>query len=257
MWRRNWSPRTLPLVRPVDDPRNVGDGKSAEVRKLYHSEVRLQGREGIVRHFGACPGYRCQQRRLAGVGFTYEADVGDQFELQLDPTLLSLLARFPAHGRLVRWRGEVDVAPAPSPPSSHHQPVLGFQELTEDLLRIGVLQHRSRREPDDEVRAALACLVLPRAVETPLGPVVLAVAEVQQRGELRIGHHDHVPPVAAVPTGGSTPGYALLTAVRFGSGASRSSVHVDDGPVDEHQATCLSWTFSHTFIDARRPSSSR
>src|SRR5450759_1567441 len=96
--------QALPLVRSFDDPRNVRDHERPVVGQLDHTEVGLEGREGVVGDLWASGGDNREERGLARVRLTDESHVGDQLELHLDRVDYALFARLPFSRRLVGGR---------------------------------------------------------------------------------------------------------------------------------------------------------
>ena len=97
------------LVRALDQARNVGQHE-VEAGRAHDAQVGMQRRERIVgdlRLGGADGG---QERRLAGVGQSDDAGIGDQLEPQPDGQLLARLAGIGMARRLVGRRLEVGVA---------------------------------------------------------------------------------------------------------------------------------------------------
>ena len=85
MWRRNWTPRPEPRCAPSIKPGHVGYHERLLVRLLAHrdhTQIRLQRGERIIGDLR--PGGRDarDQRRLAGVRISDQADIGEQFQFQ-------------------------------------------------------------------------------------------------------------------------------------------------------------------------------
>ena len=67
------------LVRPLDQPRNIGDDHVVAVQD-DDAELGAERGEGIVGDLRPCARNRGQEGRLAGVGQADQPDVGDQPE---------------------------------------------------------------------------------------------------------------------------------------------------------------------------------
>ena len=103
------------FVRAFDEAGDVGDDEGLVVVGADDAEVRDERGEGIVgdlRLGGADDG---DQRRLAGVRQSDEADVGDQLQLDEQLALLAGVAVLREARRLARGGGEVLVAPPAAP----------------------------------------------------------------------------------------------------------------------------------------------
>lgn len=81
MWRRNSSPRPAPWLARFDQAGDVGQDDGAVFAQGGHAEVGPQRGKGVIGDLGAGGSQRGQQRALAGVGQTDDADVGDQLQL--------------------------------------------------------------------------------------------------------------------------------------------------------------------------------
>ena len=104
----------MTLMRPFDQSGNVSQHKGM-VTCLHHAQVRLKSRKRIVSNlrFG-CRKTR-NQRRLAGIGKSDEADIGEQFQLETDVLPFTRLARLNLARRAVGRRREPGVAQTAAP----------------------------------------------------------------------------------------------------------------------------------------------
>ena len=69
--------KSVPFVRSFDQARDVGDYKSAEVSHVDDAQMRLERRERIIGNFWPRGRNRGNKRRLACIGKSCEADVGE------------------------------------------------------------------------------------------------------------------------------------------------------------------------------------
>ena len=84
-------PRPAPSLAPSMSPgMSAIDGGA--LPEVEHAEVGLDGGERVGGDLGMRPGQRREQRRLAGVGKTDQADVGEQLQRQREPELLAVQA---------------------------------------------------------------------------------------------------------------------------------------------------------------------
>ena len=100
MWRRNWWPRPWPSCAPLIRPGHVGDDEAAIVAQRHDAEVGRERRERVVGDLRTRRGDPRDQRGLAGVGESDQADVGNQ--LQLQPKLLLFARLRPARSGAAR-----------------------------------------------------------------------------------------------------------------------------------------------------------
>ena len=89
------------LGSPFNKARNVGKHKFPILRP-HHSQVRVQGGEGIIGNLRSSSGDAGQESRLAGVRQANKTCIGDQLEAEPDPTLFPRPAGICAPGGAVR-----------------------------------------------------------------------------------------------------------------------------------------------------------
>ena len=74
----------------LDQARDVGDNK-AIIAHAHHAKIWLKRRKGICADFGSCSADDREQCRFAGVRKAYQADIGQQLQLQVDLIRLTWL----------------------------------------------------------------------------------------------------------------------------------------------------------------------
>src|SRR6266511_2417766 len=101
-------------ARAFDEPWYIRDGRPALVRlaEVEHAEVGLQSGEWVVGDLRRRRGQRREERRLARIGESHEADVGNQPELQPERPLLARFTFLGMLGGLVRGGLEVRIPQA-------------------------------------------------------------------------------------------------------------------------------------------------
>ena len=96
----------------LDQAGNVGEHEFAAL-VANDPELGAERGERVIADLGTCVADRVEERRLAGVWQADEADVGEQFEAQPDPGLLTGLASLVLARRAV-GRGLVTGVAAPA-----------------------------------------------------------------------------------------------------------------------------------------------
>jgi len=231
--------QTLTLRSALDDPRNVRHHKGTEVRKPHHPQIRGEGGKWIVGHLWV--GFRDgrQEGGLSGVRLSNQPYIGDELQLQLDLSLLPLLPRFPSARSLVGGGSEPGIPPTSPTAPGHEQPVPPFQELPQEHAGLDISDHRARRHSDLDGFSGASGTIAPLTMLAPLSFVVEPAGDVQQGGQLGIGHENHVPSLPSVSSRGPTPGDTFLPSERFGPGTSGSSLDMNHGTVHEHDGLFL------------------
>ncbi len=105
-------PQAEPAMRAFDEPRHVGDDKTAVFAQADDAEIRRQCGERVVGDLRPRRGDPRDQRRLAGVRIADKADVGEQLQLEAQILDLAFLARLHFPRRAIRRRREAGIAHA-------------------------------------------------------------------------------------------------------------------------------------------------
>ena len=217
----------LAFVGALDDARDVGHHEGFVVVVADDAQVGLQGRERIGRDLGFGGRNRGQKRRFAGIGESDESDIGQQLELENKDPFLPFFARLGVAGRLLGGGLEVVVAQAAAAAAAEDALLPRFHHLEKHLAGLGVLGDRADGHVEVDVLAVLAGAQGGAALLAVRGVDVLAVFEVDQRPELRIGAQDDVSAASAV-TAVRAPLGDIFGAVEVG--AARAAV--SGGAVD-------------------------
>ena len=183
-----------------DDAGDVGHDEGAVVAVADDAEIGLQRREGVIRDFRLGGGNGGEQGGLPRIREADEADIRQQFQFKDEPALDALLARLGIARRLVGRRLEVVVAQAAAAAAAEDVFLAGFNEFSDNLFRLGILDRHADRHIQVDVGAVLALPQGKTAGAAVLRPDHLPEFQVDQRPELRIGAEDDVSAAAAVPT---------------------------------------------------------
>ena len=180
-----------PLGRPFDQPRDVGDDRLAVV-VFDRPQHRRERRERVVRHLRRRPRQPPQQRGLARVRQPDQADVGQQFQPQLDPVRLPL-GPFLGKPRRLPGRGREPLVPVPPAPRVRDdRPLPRLDQVDRapvDRRRLGPGRHR-----DHPVLPPRPVPVRPFPMPPPLPPKVPAPFQRPQiplRRDRRRAPHPH------------------------------------------------------------------
>ncbi len=227
----------LPLARALDEAGDVGRHEGG-VPGAHDAEVGHQRREGVVGDLGPGRAHAGDEGALAHGWHAHEGGVGHELHLELNPVVAGRLALLGEGRGAAHRRDEVDVAAAADAARRHDDALAGDGEVA-DLgrglhgLGVELADHGAHGHAQHEVGAVAAVLAGPLAVGAALGPEVVLVAVVDERGELGVALEDHVAAVAAVPAVGPSLGDMGLPAEAHATGASVASAHVDAGNVGE------------------------
>ena len=187
-----------------DQAGNVGDDEALPAIDADHAQVRHQGGERVVGNLRLGRGNGADEGALAGIRQAQQANVGQDFHLQLQVTLVARLARRGLAWRTVGTGLETGIAQAVPAALGDHQ-LLAWRDQVADHFLSGRVDHRGAdRHAQDQVVAFLAGAVGAAAVGAALGLEMTGVTVVDQGVEVFVGHHEHRATVTAVTTVGAT-----------------------------------------------------
>src|SRR5687768_4538776 len=227
-------PESLPFVRTFDNARDVCDNERAMVGQLNDAQVGSECSEGIVGDLRARRRDDGQQRRFPRVRLTYESNVGDQLELELESPRFPFLPRLPLARRLMCGRRKECVALAATSSLRDDRFLAVFENLHDDLTGIRITDDRPGRNRHDHITAGVAGLVRPHSMLAALRGPPVAVRIVEQRCQIAVAAHNDVSTATAITPVGAAHWYAMLAAERSASRTSRSRFDFDDHTIDEH-----------------------
>ncbi len=153
-------PQALAVGRPFHQPGDVGHGEVDVVRGAHHTQVGLQGGEGVVGDLGLGRRDARDQGALAHVGETDQGHVGHQGQLHVVPLLMAGFALFGESRGSAPVAQERGVAPTPPPAFRRHPAVARSHQVGENgPVAVGDLG--AHGDEHLEVGALGAVLLLP------------------------------------------------------------------------------------------------
>ena len=193
----------------------------------------MQRGEGIVRDLRLGARHRGQQRRLAGVGQSDQAGIGDQLQPQPDPALLARPAGSRMARRLVGGALEMRVAEAAVAALAQHDALARLGQVEQHRLLVLVEDLGADRHAHQDVLGLGAGAHLAHAVMAAPHLEMLLVAVVDQRVE--VGHRlDHdVAALAAVAAVRPAELDELLAMKADAPGTAVAAFHEDLGFIEE------------------------
>ena len=222
------------FVGAFDEAGDVGDDKGLVIVGADHAEVGDERGEGIVgdlRLRGADDG---DQRRLAGIRKSDQADVGDQLQLDEELALVAGVAILRKARRLTRGGGEVLVAPAAAPALGDEDALALVREVGDDFLRCFVANDRSDRQLDGDVIAVVSGAVRAHAVLAAAGFPLALKLQVVERVQAPRGDDPDRSARAAVAAGRAAFRDELLAPKSDAAFPAVSGFDANGGLVDEH-----------------------
>ncbi len=98
------------LAGAFDQARNISHNKSLAAVNIHHAQMWIHGGEMVIGNLRACITDTGEKRGFSNIRKSYQTDIRDNLELQLDPELLAGLSRLGILRRLHGWSGEVHIA---------------------------------------------------------------------------------------------------------------------------------------------------
>ena len=156
------------FVRALDQAGHIGDDEAAVVAQRDHAQVRRERRERVVGDLRTRRGDARDQRGLAGVGESDQADVSDQLQLQAQIPLFARLAWLGPPRRAIGRRDEPRIATPAASALGDEEALALRREVGEEPRLVPGSQlsrnWRAERHLDLEVLSRLAGLVRALAV---------------------------------------------------------------------------------------------
>ena len=186
----------LTLARALDQAGNVGDG-IARLAGVDHTEVRVQGGEGVVGDLGLGRGHRRDQAGLAGRGIADQRNVGHGLEFEVDITLEAEGTEQREAGSLALGGGERGVTQSALATGCHDKAQAGLVHV-EKLVALHVLDDGADGHQEFANLGVAAVAVVTHAGAAVFGAAVRGAMVTEQCGGALVGDEDEVATVTAV-----------------------------------------------------------
>ena len=223
------------LVRAFDEARDVGHHDAVEaVGVVDHAHVDVQGRERIRRHLRTRGREEIGQGRLAGVGVTHEADVGDRLEHDAELTFFARIARGRATRGLVDRALEVHIAQAALAAGEKHHAFAMLGEFGHEAVGAFLEDLRARRHRQDQVAAIGTRALAALARSAIAGATVRLPAVGLEVAFVTVADQDDVAALAAVAAVGSALRDEFLATEADAAVAAVTGLQFNLGFVDKH-----------------------
>ncbi len=130
------------FVRAFDQARHVADREPFPVGVFDDADLRMQRGERIRRDFRARAGNGREQRGLARVRITDEADFRDDAEFQQKIAFVARLARLRESRRLARGGGEIAIAQSAAPAFAQNKLLPVLRKVGDEFAFDGIRHGR-------------------------------------------------------------------------------------------------------------------
>ncbi len=138
--------------------------------------------------------------------------------------------------------GESGVPPTSLSATDYDEGLVFPGQVLELLSTLPVPDDRSAGDGKKEVRSAASLLIFPFSVLTSFGVIMLAVAKIEEGGELAVGLQNYVPAFSPVAAVGTSAGNILFTAKTDAAVSSIAGLDEDFGFIDElNRSDSRSW----------------
>jgi len=246
----------LDVSEKVETKTRTSRGASDEPRDVSHRHALIQGEikdpqigdesgERIIGDLRLRRSQGPQKGGLTGIGNPHQPDVGQELQLQEERSLLARPSLLGDPRRAARGRSKGRVAPAPSPAAGHQDLLPVFREVPEEPPRLLVRNHRTKGNPDDDIRPVTTALLLPLSVAPVWCPILLLVFRIEEGPHRSGGFHIHAASPSAVPSVRPAPGDVLFTPKADAAFSALARSNLDPGNINEHSV--------HPMTDHRRP----
>ena len=174
------------------------------------------------------------ERRLAHIRISHEADIGEQLQLQAEVAFFARTSVFVLARRLMRGSGKLRVAASAASAARDHDAFIGTRKIVNFLARVLVVNDRAHRHFQDNPFAVAAGFLRALAVPSALGLVFRIEAEMHQRVVALARFHPDVAAPAAIAARRPAARNELLPPERHAAVAAIPSLHSNFGFIDKH-----------------------
>jgi hypothetical protein len=199
-------------------------------------------RERVVGDLRAGRRHGGDERALADVGETDDADVCEELQLEAQIALFTRRARRGAPWRAIDAAFEARVAEAMKTALRHQQPRAVTDQVADQFLGIGVVDQGALGHSHDEVVGTLADAIRTLSGLAVGGAKQALEAEIDQRVQARIDFQVDAAAIAAVATVGATARNEFLTAKTQAAVTAVAGLDGDQCFVDEFHGRRLLWS---------------
>ncbi len=202
----------------------------------------MQRRERVVGNSRLGLGHRRNQRRLAGIGHSEQANIGKyfEFECQVAPFAGRSIGRLP--GRAVRTTLEPSVAEAAASTFGHHLPLARLGQVANQFTGVHVMHDRAAWNHDVKILARPARLVTAGAWLPAFGPKLPRNTEIRECVHRRVCDKINAAAMTAVAAVRTAPLDVLLAPEAQAAVAAVAGLHANGCFVDEFHGLSLQKT---------------
>src|SRR5438552_17080219 len=229
---------------PFDEAGKIGDDKRASEFRAVRTgagvgiddaEVGFERGERIVRNLGARGGNHGNQRRLADVGKTNQANIGEKFQFQAKIALFAWESVFVFARGLVPRLGKVLIAASTAPSMGDQYALARRGEISNRRTALIVKGKRADGHLQDHVLARMAGAVGAFAVASAIGLEFAIVTVSQQRVVVWVGFKINVSAMAAITARGTASRNIFFAAKSDAAVAAVPGLHENFGFINEHR----------------------
>jgi len=215
-------------VRPSSVPAGAAVG-------VDYPKIGFQRGKGVVGDFRARSRDYGNQSRLAGIGVTYQADIGKKFQLKAKMTLFAGKSVLAFARRLVPRFCEVLIAAPPAATVRDQYALARAGEIGDGRAALIVEHQRADGNLQNHVRTGMAGAVRAFAVAAAIGLEFAIVPVPEQRVVVRISFEIDAAAMTAVAAGRTAAGHVFFAAEGHAAVAAVSCLHEYFGLINEHR----------------------
>ena len=216
-----------------DQTRNIGDHKTLFCSHAHHAQMRVQGREGIVRNLRTGVGNGRNEGGLTGVGHSEKPHVRQDFEFQLQFAVFAFFAGSRLTRRPIRTRLKVQVPQAAAAALGEQLLVAVMRQIRHRHAGRHIHDLSPHGHPKHHIVAARAEAVRTAAVFAVGRKEFLREAIVHERIDVLIGYRINAAAATAVATVGTALRNEFFPAKARSAVAAFTGLHFNAGLVDK------------------------
>ena len=222
------------LMRTFNQTGDICQHKAALLIQTYHAQNRGQRCKMVGSNFGAGSAHLCDNAGLAYTGVTYKANVSQQLQLQLQPTVFAGFALF-GKGRCTVGAGNIaGIALAAAAAFSSRISLAVLNKVCHNSAGCIITYQSTHRHLNEYGISAYTGAVFGTALTAALGNIFSLVTEVNQGIEIFVRNQDNITAATAVTTVRATLFYKFFSAEAAHAVAAIACFYINSRSVNKH-----------------------
>ena len=226
--------KTYTLMRTFNQTGDIRQHKAALLIQAYYAQNRGQRCKMVGSNFGAGSAHLCDNAGLAYTGVTYKANVSQQLQLQLQPTVFTGFALF-GKGRCTVGAGNIaGIALTAAAAFSSRIGLAVLNKVCHNGAGCIITYQSTHRNLHENSIGTYTGAVFSTTLTAALSNIFSLVTEVNQGIEIFVRNQDNITAATAVTTVRATLFYKFFSAEAAHAVAAIACFYINSRSVNKH-----------------------